>query len=142
MAAESRASWDRMQMTEPGFNRMHIGWQPSGSLLLAADPTEAGQLLARQELLSKAGISARYLDQAALHEEEPALHDSVADGLLVSSDAQLVRDCLLLQNMLYMRLRDTLLRTKLGRVILDHSHLAETLVPDILRCKIGVCSRI
>lgn len=66
-------------------------WQSSGSLLLASNPAEAEQLRARQELLVRAGVTARYLDERALRCEEPALHDSIVGGLLVSTDSQLVR---------------------------------------------------
>ena len=66
-------------------------WQRSGSLLLARDSEEGEQLQARLERLREAGIKAQYLDEGALHAEEPALDSSVAGGLLVKSDSQLVR---------------------------------------------------
>ena len=70
-------------------------WQSSGSLLLARESVEAEPLQARQERLRGAGIAAQYLDEGTLHAEEPALHSSMAGGLLVSSDSQLVRAMLL-----------------------------------------------
>ena len=90
LARESCSQWQRLlQLAHLSPN--HVEWQSSGSLLLATDAEEAAQLRARQDMLGRAGVSARYLDEHALRCEEPALHDSVAGGLLVSNDSQLVR---------------------------------------------------
>ena len=90
LARESCAQWQEL-LQQPHLSPSHTEWQSSGSLLLASNPAEAEQLRARQELLGRAGVSARYLDERALRCEEPALHDSMAGGLLVSTDSQLVR---------------------------------------------------
>ena len=90
LAQDSCTRWQRL-LQQPHLSPSQVEWQDSGSLLLATDAAEAEQLRARQELLGRAGISARYLDERALRCEEPALHDSMAGGLLVSNDSQLVR---------------------------------------------------
>ncbi len=90
LAQDSCARWQRL-LEQPHLSPSHVEWQSSGSLLLATDAAEAEQLRARQELLGRAGVAARYLDERALRCEEPALHDGMAGGLLVSNDSQLVR---------------------------------------------------
>ena len=90
LAAESQALWQEL-LQRPHLGAGDVEWQSSGSLLLAREAVEAEQLQARQERLRGAGIAAQYLDEGALHAEEPALRGSMAGGLLVSSDSQLVR---------------------------------------------------
>ena len=92
LAQDSCARWQQL-LQQPHLSPGHVEWQSSGSLLLATSAAEAEQLRARQELLGRAGVPARYLDERALRCEEPALHDSMAGGLLVSNDSQLVRLC-------------------------------------------------
>ena len=96
LARESCSQWQRL-LRQPHLSPSQVEWQSSGSLLLATDAEEAEQLRARREMLGRAGVSARYLDERALRCEEPALHGSVAGGLLVSNDSQLVRPAMALQ---------------------------------------------
>ena len=90
LAAESQALWQEL-LQRPHLGARDVEWLRSGSLLLARDLEEAEQLQARLARLRGAGITAQYLNEGALHAEEPALHSSMAGGLLVSSDSQLVR---------------------------------------------------
>ena len=99
LACDSHAQWQEL-LKQPHLSSSHVEWQQSGSLLLAKDSAEAEQLSARQEMLHKAGVSARYLNEDALRCEEPALRNSMAGGLLVSSDSQLVMLSLLLSSLL------------------------------------------
>lgn len=99
LACDSHAQWQEL-LTQPHLSPSHVEWQQSGSLLLAKDSAEAEQLSARQEMLHKAGVSARYLNEDALRCEEPALHNGMAGGLLVSSDSQLVMLSLLFDDLL------------------------------------------
>ena len=97
LARESCARWERL-LRQPHLSPSRVEWPGSGSLLLATAAAEAEQLRARQEMLGAAGVSARYLDERALRCEEPALHDGLAGGLLVSSDSQLVRPAIVRQS--------------------------------------------
>ena len=67
--------------------------QAIGSLLLATIPEEQQQLSARATMLQQQGVAGvELLDQQQLQREEPALKlPSGATGLMVTSDAQLVR---------------------------------------------------
>ena len=98
MAVHSKHLWEEW-LDPAACNQLgthsSVDWQPAGSLLLAASDADASQLADRQRLLEDAGVQAELWDADRLHAEEPAVGPGISAGLLVQSDAQLVRHTLL-----------------------------------------------
>eukprot|EP00878_Enallax_costatus_P028888 GHUV01031243.1.p1 GENE.GHUV01031243.1~~GHUV01031243.1.p1 ORF type:complete len:258 (+),score=44.37 GHUV01031243.1:133-906(+) len=100
LARRSKALWEQLAAqphTDGHTNNLadNLEWQANGSLLLATTAAEIQQLEARAVMLQQQGIpGVLLLSPRELKMHEPALKLPTGSmGLLVSSDAQIVRGC-------------------------------------------------
>lgn len=85
----SQALWRELAAELPP----EVEFEARGTLWIAADEEEMGEVRRKRLVYAEAGIATEILDSRALAEAEPRLRQELAGALLVSSDAVLYPPC-------------------------------------------------
>ena len=79
----SRQLWRELRSSLPA----PVEYEERGTVWIAADAEEMGDVFAKHRSYAKAGVFTQALDEAALYDLEPQLRSGLAGGLLVPEDA-------------------------------------------------------
>jgi glycine/D-amino acid oxidase-like deaminating enzyme len=89
LTAYSRDLWQKLAAELPA----DVEYDPCGSLWLAADEIEMGEVRRKQQNYQRHGVRVEVLDSAAVAQAEPNLRPGMAGGLRVIDDAVLYPPC-------------------------------------------------
>jgi glycine/D-amino acid oxidase-like deaminating enzyme len=85
----SQRLWQQLRPKLPD----DVEYEQAGTIWVAADEEEMGEVLRKREYYQKRGVAAAVMDARQLKKAEPSLRDGLAGGLLVSGDAVLYPPC-------------------------------------------------
>jgi glycine/D-amino acid oxidase-like deaminating enzyme len=89
LTSYSRNLWQRLAAALPA----DVEYDPCGTLWLAADEEEMGEVRRKSRFYTERGVRVEVLDAAGVRDAEPSLRPGMAGGLRVPDDAVLYPPC-------------------------------------------------